>query len=742
MALLSRIAQKIFGLTGSINDFGQIGSAVAGSPTTTKDLDVIQSLSQYDVGLEAIVSDQGASVLPYFEDMNSLFFLTTSQLAYLFQSGIPEWDDETEYYQNVSLVLYNGDIWIDTFGTVGTPNLNFAPSTNLDKWRSLTTEAALSDSGSVNSYVLTSISGSVGSQYYDGMKIFFKADNSNTGASTVNANGLGIKNITEPDGTGILANRIEAGRYSLIIYNLTEDRFELVREEPASAIDLFRPEISKDGIRLINNGVDYSFDSWNGVDILTGSHGFVVPYKKTLSNVFTGFKVMGWSGDSVRKLLDIESGLHWIKNKGIVAEYLINDILRGIPYWASDTTAAQVFPATHFQAMQIDSLNKISFHNDIYNALGSFYISWNWHYPLAKAWHANGESSRKVPTPWGIVDSVESNVNSGLTGDQVIVELYNPLTGNGCLLYVGTGANRTLDISGGIAPEFMIVKDLNAVAEPVCYSSFLNGGTNPEQYFIGLSSNAAESGPSSSEWNNIAPTSLLISIGTSTAINASGNSHIIYYFSPIPGLQNFGGYAGNNAANNQATNCKDGMFFSKLRLTGIASWSVYDSIRGSNNALAWDLDAAESIISSVSFNSLSGIDINSTFSRINAAGSDYIYGHFGEQLISQGNADVYITDAIQSVGDNNTVNLNIEIKTNLTINTEFKAYASRESIPNWVEGNLSKIADLSDGYELWRAEIDVSGNAAGTSMRWRITTNEVSSPYSQFDINRIKMEWS
>lgn len=139
MSLKTRALQKIFGSTGGTSEFGQIGSKAAASPTTTKNLETMQALSQYDLGLNAIVSDQGTSVLPYLEDINSLFFLTTSQLAYLMQSGVPEWNDETEYYLDVSIVLESGILWKDIYGTGGTPNLNFQPSTNLDKWKPIST---------------------------------------------------------------------------------------------------------------------------------------------------------------------------------------------------------------------------------------------------------------------------------------------------------------------------------------------------------------------------------------------------------------------------------------------------------------------------------------------------------------------------------------------------------------------------------------------------------------------------
>lgn len=238
MALLTRALQKIFGSTGGTTEFGQVGSKAAGSPVTTKNLETIQSLSQYDQGLNAIVSDQGTSVLPYLEDINSLHFLETSQLAYLMQSGIPEWDDATEYYQNVSLVLHDGNIWVDIFGTVGTPNLNYEPTTNLDKWRAITVVATLEDSGAADAYVLTTQEGAVPAAYLDGMKIYFKAANSNTGASTVNVDSLGLKDIEYPDGTALNALSIIAGSYVTAVYNSTDDRFELVEVDLAKPGDL------------------------------------------------------------------------------------------------------------------------------------------------------------------------------------------------------------------------------------------------------------------------------------------------------------------------------------------------------------------------------------------------------------------------------------------------------------------------------------------------------------------------
>jgi len=128
MSILTRAIQKVFGETGGAGEFGQIGSKAAGSASTSKDIATIQSLTEYLQGYFSITSDQGTSRLPYSEDLNSLFYLTTRQLAYLFQSGIPEWDTDTDYYADVSIVQEGGDVYISLTGADPTPNQGNQPS--------------------------------------------------------------------------------------------------------------------------------------------------------------------------------------------------------------------------------------------------------------------------------------------------------------------------------------------------------------------------------------------------------------------------------------------------------------------------------------------------------------------------------------------------------------------------------------------------------------------------------------
>jgi hypothetical protein len=126
MAILTRVLQKIFGSTGASTQFGKIGSDNAGSPTTTKDLDLIQSLTDYyDVGMFPLTNSKVEP--PRIEDFNSLFYLITTQLKYLFQNGIPEWIATENYYANISYVTYNGIIYQAVTGISGSPNINNNP---------------------------------------------------------------------------------------------------------------------------------------------------------------------------------------------------------------------------------------------------------------------------------------------------------------------------------------------------------------------------------------------------------------------------------------------------------------------------------------------------------------------------------------------------------------------------------------------------------------------------------------
>lgn len=106
MAELTTKAQQIFGATGPTGVLGQFGSLKAGSPTYSNDPDVIQGLAAFGQGLSGAIINNAP---PAIQDINSLFYLISRQIAYLMQTGIPEWNEDTTYYIGSFVSAPNGE---------------------------------------------------------------------------------------------------------------------------------------------------------------------------------------------------------------------------------------------------------------------------------------------------------------------------------------------------------------------------------------------------------------------------------------------------------------------------------------------------------------------------------------------------------------------------------------------------------------------------------------------------------
>lgn len=72
------------------------------------------------------------------------------------------------------------------------------------------------DTGSVNAYLITFAANF--SAYSDGIAIYWIPSHTNTGASTINVNGLGVKNIINQDGTALIAGQLVANQIAFILY--------------------------------------------------------------------------------------------------------------------------------------------------------------------------------------------------------------------------------------------------------------------------------------------------------------------------------------------------------------------------------------------------------------------------------------------------------------------------------------------------------------------------------------------
>lgn len=126
MENLQRHTQKIFGGNAPADDIAALGSFKSGTPIYTDDISALQN-EAYEKGYGAsLVADEA----PFLEEQNSVPYVLSSQLAYLCQKGIPEWDANTTYYANTSFCQINGII----YQSLTDGNLGNNPATDSENW--------------------------------------------------------------------------------------------------------------------------------------------------------------------------------------------------------------------------------------------------------------------------------------------------------------------------------------------------------------------------------------------------------------------------------------------------------------------------------------------------------------------------------------------------------------------------------------------------------------------------------
>lgn len=158
MTKIARTTQKIF--ASSASNVGQFGSAEAATFVLSNSVSTLQGLAAYvDGWSDAIISGQR---LPCLEELNGLHLIETSQISYIFQEGIPEWDAGTTYYGTTGKSIVkvpNGTALFLSLTDANVGNaLPTAPASNTN-WQFLTDLASIGGrtklSAAQNYYVST-----------------------------------------------------------------------------------------------------------------------------------------------------------------------------------------------------------------------------------------------------------------------------------------------------------------------------------------------------------------------------------------------------------------------------------------------------------------------------------------------------------------------------------------------------------------------------------------------------------
>ena len=108
--------------------------------------------------------------------------------------------------------------------------------------------------------------------------------------------------------------------------------------------------------------------------------------------------------------------------------------------------------------------------------------------------------------------------------------------------YTGTGANATVGHGLGVAPSFVLVKSRNDTHDWYVWTPDL-----ATTEFLKLNSTNAKGTSSPEVWNSTAPTSSVVSLGTSIGVNRNTYNYVMYCFAEVEGFSKFGSYTGNGS---------------------------------------------------------------------------------------------------------------------------------------------------------------------------------------------------
>ena len=186
----------------------------------------------------------------------------------------------------------------------------------------------------------------------------------------------------------------------------------------------------------------------------------------------------------------------------------------------------------------------------------------------------------------------------------------------------------TLSHQLGKTPEMIWGKIRDNTGAWSVYHKNLNGGTNPEQYRLQLSSDAAEA-TNTGAWNNTAPSATHFTVGA----NFTGSHDPIFMlFSSVDGISKVGSYTGNGTGASSTQTITLGFqprFLIIKKADGTNHWVVFDTVRGWNgsdyvlelNESGAQTDGYGNVIDPTS----TGFTVRNNYGMINTNNSNYIY---------------------------------------------------------------------------------------------------------------------
>jgi len=299
----------------------------------------------------------------------------------------------------------------------------------------------------------------------------------------------------------------------------------------------------------------------------------------------------------------------WIKSRSDGYQHYLVDVVRG-------STKVLFSDSNSSEQTRVSAIK--SFASDGYvlgqeaqvNGNNNTYVSWNWKAGGSASSNSNGS----------ITTSISANQDAGFS-----IVSYSGNSSNGATIGHGLGA----------APKMVIIKKRSDSAQ------WAVGGTNIDSTFNGymfLDSTGAIA-TSDNVFNDTAPSSSVVTLGTTGDSNANGQTYVAYCFAEKQGYSKFGSYIGNGS------DTPNGVFvylgftpaYILIKATDSNSWVIVDNKRPANSNAVDDSLSADSTAtettgdSNTTFDFLSnGFKTNGNSGNNNSSGQKYIFMAFAE----------------------------------------------------------------------------------------------------------------
>tara|TARA_Y100000114_G_scaffold113216_1_gene107073 strand:+ start:779 stop:2464 length:1686 start_codon:yes stop_codon:yes gene_type:complete len=300
--------------------------------------------------------------------------------------------------------------------------------------------------------------------------------------------------------------------------------------------------------------------------------------------------------------LGFQPDLVWVKSRNQSRNSYMADSSRGTNKIISSTLTEVERTETNLTSFDTDgfTLSNNYDYRQNWNESGYTYVGW--------CWRANGGTTASN-SDGSITSTVQANTKAGFS----------------IITYTGTGSNATIGHGLSKAPEFYIVKNRSSGENWTCYHVGIG-----ETHYLTLNTDAVAS-DNNTFWNDTAPTTSVISLGTNARCNGSSNNMVGYAWHSVDGMQRFGKYTGNGNSNGAFiyTGFRPSLIFLK-NTESASSWLVHDDERDTfnpvNEILLWNTSDAEFESGDrVDFLS-NGFKLRNSNAGMNGSGTQYVYG--------------------------------------------------------------------------------------------------------------------